>query len=207
MPETHGPAGTFIIAQATTGETIIVPDAGAHGSVEIGVPPGEAHGAGFPPFDAHTFPSQLIWLAIAFGALYLLMSRVALPRIANILEERHDRIADDLEEAAKMKAESEAAAKAYEQALASARGNAQGIATETRDKLSAQTEAGRKSIEAELAAKLAAAEVQIAATKTSAMANVRGIAVDAAGAIVHELIGTAPAAPAVEAAVDQAIKN
>lgn len=207
MSETHGPAGTFIIAQATTGETTIVPDAGAHGSVEIGVPPSEAHGAGFPPFDAHTFPSQLIWLAIAFGALYLLMSRIALPRIANILEERHDRIADDLEEAAKMKAESEAAAKAYEAALASARGKAQGIATETRDKLSAETEAGRKSIEAELHAKLAAAEVQIAATKTSAMANVRGIAVDAAGAIVNQLIGTVPAPQAVESAVDQAIKS
>ena len=99
MSETNGPAGTFIIAQAATGETTVTPQPGAHGSVEIGVPAGEAHGAGFPPFDVHTFPSQLIWLAIAFAALYLLMSRIALPRIANILEERHDRIADDLEEA------------------------------------------------------------------------------------------------------------
>lgn len=207
MPETNGPAGTFIIAQATTGEAKVVPGPGAHGGVEIGVPPAEAKGAGFPPFDVQTFPSQLIWLAIAFGALYLLMSRIALPRIANILEERHDRIADDLEEAAKMKAESEAAAKAYEQALASARGKAQGIATETRDKLSAESDAGRRSIEAELAAKLAAAETQIAATKTSAMANVRGIAVDAAGAIVNELIGAAPAPQAVETAVDAALKG
>lgn len=204
MPETQGPAGTFVIAQAEPAAHGAAP---AHEGVEIAVPPAEAHGGGFPPFDVHTFPSQLIWLAIAFGALYLLMSRIALPRIANILEERHDRIADDLEEAGKLKAESEAAAYAYEQALASARNKAHGIATETRDKLAADSEAGRKSLEAELSAKLAAAETQIAATKDAAMSNVRGIAVDAAGAIVGNLIGTAPAPQAVEAAVDTAIKG
>lgn len=204
MPETQGPAGTFVIAQAEPAAHGAAP---AHEGVEIAVPPAEAHGGGFPPFDVHTFPSQLIWLAIAFGALYLLMSRIALPRIANILEERHDRIADDLEEAGKLKAESEAAAYAYEQALASARNKAHGIATETRDKLAADSEAGRKSLEAELSAKLTAAETQIAATKDAAMSNVRGIAVDAAGAIVGNLIGTTPAPQAVEAAVDTAIKG
>ncbi|QIB34386.1 F0F1 ATP synthase subunit B [Ancylobacter pratisalsi] len=204
MSETQGPAGIFVIAQADAPAAHATP---THAGVEFEVPAGEAHAGGFPPFDAHTFPSQLIWLAIAFGALYLLMSRIALPRIANILEERHDRVADDLEEAGKMKAESEAAAEAYEQALASARNKAHGIATETRDTLSAESEASRKSLEAELAAKLATAEEKILATKTAAMTNVRGIAVDAAGAIVGELIGSTPAPQAVEAAVDQAIKN
>lgn len=202
MSETLGPA-VFVVAQAHTAQPGVVTENG----VTIAVPPEEAHGSSFPPFDVTTFPSQLIWLAIAFGALYLLMSRIALPRIANILEERHDRIADDLEEANKLRAESEAAAKAYEAALASARSKAHGIATDTRDKLSAEADAGRKSLEAELAGKLATAEAQISATKTAAMANVRGIAVDAAGAIVNELIGTAPANSAVETAVDQAIKS
>ncbi|MBS7542364.1 F0F1 ATP synthase subunit B [Ancylobacter oerskovii] len=205
MSETHGPAGTFIIAQTSATPEAPAPGTGTHSGVEIGVPPAEAHGAGFPPFDATTFPSQLIWLAIAFVALYWLMSRVALPRIATILEERHDRIADDLEEAGKLKAESEAAAKAYEQALAGARGKATSIASETRDKLTAEAEASRKSLEAELNAKLTDAESKIAATKTSAMTNVRGIAVDAAGAIVNQLTGAAPAPQAVEAAVDKAI--
>ncbi|GLK85284.1 ATP synthase subunit b 2 [Ancylobacter defluvii] len=205
MSETHGPAGTFIIAQSGGAAEAPVPGTGTHSGVEIGVPPAEAHGAGFPPFDATTFPSQLIWLAIAFVGLYLLMSRIALPRIANILEERHDRIADDIEEAGKLKAESEAAAKAYEQALVGARGKATSIATSTRDKLAAEADASRKALEAELATKLASAEATIAATKTSAMANVRGIAVDAAGAIVNQLTGDAPAPQAVEAAVDKAI--
>jgi len=226
MSETQGPVGHVVLAQAPApgGETAPAPgatapaDAPVNGApaidgmpaqngVVIAVPPAEAHGGGFPPFDVQTFPSQLIWLAIAFGALYLLMSRIALPRIANILEERHDRVADDLEEAGKLKAESEAAAHAYEKALATARGRAQGIATETRDRLAGEAETGRKSLESELADKLAAAEAQIAATKTAAMANVRGIAVDAAGTIVNALIGTTPAPAAVESAVDTAIKS
>ncbi len=219
MPQTEGPAVSFVVAQAETSApgahgvgtqddtSPLPPSGGAANGVEISVPPGEAHGGGFPPFDAHTFPSQLIWLAIAFGVLYLLMSRIALPRIGTILEERHDRIADDIEEAGRLKAESEAAAQAYEQALASARGKAHSIAAETRDTLAAQSEVRRKALEADLHGKLAEAEAKIAATKTSAMANVRGIAVDAAGAIVSGLIGTAPAPQAVESAVDAVVKN
>lgn len=202
MSDTPAPAVPFVIAQAH-------PPAGANGlaaeGVEIATPPGEAHGSAFPPFDAHTFPSQLLWLAITFGALYWLMSRIALPRIGTILEERHDRIADDLDEAARLKADSEAAARAYEQALASARGKAHAIATETRDTLAAEAEAGRKSLEAELAEKLATAEAKIGATKTAAMANVKGIAVDTADAIVRELTGTATAPEALDAAVDAAM--
>lgn len=228
MSETSGPAVKFVIAQASNDaadSAVPAPGAGvgtdapaaaqpgaplngaeSHG-VAIGTPGEEAHGSNFPPFDATTYPSQLIWLAITFGALYLLMSRVALPRIATILEERHDRIADDIEEANRLKAESEAAQRAYEAALASARSKAQGIAGETRDKLSAESEASRKSLEAELNAKLSAAEAQIASTKTAAMANVRDIAVEAAGAIVNTLTGEAPAPQAVESAVDTAIKG
>jgi len=84
---------------------------------------------------------------------------------------------------------------------------AQAIGAEIRDKLHAQGEERRKALEARLNTQLAEAEKQIAATKASAMTNVRGIAVDAAAAIVERLIGTAPPAPAVAAAVDAALKR
>lgn len=159
----------------------------------------------FPPFDGTTFASQLLWLILSFGLLYLLMSRIALPRIGRILEERHDRIADDLEEAAKHKADSEAAQAAYEKALNEARAKANSIAGETRNRLNAEQDANRKSLEAELATKLAAAEERIASTKTEALTHVKGIAVDATGAIVSTLIGTSPAQHEVEQAVDSAL--
>ena len=91
----------------------------AQGSVEpvgsVGVPASE-HGAGFPPFNAHTFASQLLWLALIFLALYLLMSRIALPRIGSILEARRQRIQDDLAEAQRFKDASDAAIAAHEKA-------------------------------------------------------------------------------------------
>lgn len=164
--------------------------------------PAEAHGKGaFPPFESHTFGSQLIWFAIAFGALYWLMSRVALPRVASILAERHDRVTSDLDKAAKLKAETDQAIATYEKALADARANAQKIAAETHEKLAAEADTKRKSLEADLAAKLGAAEAQIVAGKTAAMQNVRGIAVDATSAIVERLLGQAPGRDEVEGAV------
>lgn len=177
---------------------------GAHGN-PAHENPVDAHAVQFPPFDATTFPSQLLWLAISFGLLYLLMSRVALPRIGRILEERHDRIADDLEEANKHKAESEAAQAAYEKALTEARTKANTIAGETRNRLAADSDANRKALEAELAAKLATAEQRIATTKTEAMGHVRGIAVDTTDAIVSTLIGTSAPKGDLEKAVDAAL--
>ena len=161
----------------------------------------------FPPFAKETFASQLVWLAITFVALYLMISRIAVPRIGGILEERSRRIEGDFAAAQRMKTESETALHAYEKSLLEARNRAQGIANEARDKAHAEGEERRKAQEAKLNADLAEAEKQIAATKTAAMSNVRGIAVEAAAAIVERLIGTAPAAPAVAAAVDQALKR
>ncbi len=168
--------------------------------------PSGAKGA-FPPFAKETFASQLVWLAITFVALYLLISRIAVPRIGGILEERARRIEGDFAAAQKMKDESEAALAAYEKSLAEARAKAQAIGTEIRDKLHAEGEERRKALEAKLNAQLAESEQQIATTKAAAMSNVRGIAVDTAGAIVERLTGTAPAAPAVQAAVDAALKS
>ena len=160
----------------------------------------------FPPFAKETFASQLVWLAITFVALYLMISRIAVPRIGGIIDERQKRIEGDFAAAQRMKDESEAALAAYVKSLADARNRAQSIGAEVRDKLNAEADVNRKATEARLNAQLADAEKQIAATKSSAMTNVRGIAADAAAAIVERLTGTAPSAPAVASAVDDALK-
>ena len=161
----------------------------------------------FPPFNKETFASQLIWFAIFFIALYVIIARLAIPRIGGIVEARRGKIEGDLAEANRLKEQSDAALKAYEKSLADARGRAQTLANETRDKLNAEAEIARKALEGQLNVKLADAEKTIASTKSAAMANVRGIAVDTAAAIVQRLIGTAPAANAVEAAVADVLKR
>jgi F-type H+-transporting ATPase subunit b len=165
------------------------------------------HKGVFPPFNPTTFASQLFWLVIAFVVLYVLMAKVALPRVGAIIESRQKRIADDLAGAASLKAESDAAIAAYEKALAEARARAQAIANETRDKQAAAAEATRKRLEGELNAKMAEAEKTIAATKLAAMANVRGIAAGATKTIVERLIGKQPSDSAVDAAVADALKS
>src|SRR3954467_4239641 len=94
----------------------------------------------FPPFQKETFASQIVWLAVTFVALYLLISRIAVPRIGGIIEQRAKRIETDFAEAQRAKTDSEAALAAYEKALADARSRAQAIGTEIRDKLHAEAE-------------------------------------------------------------------
>jgi F-type H+-transporting ATPase subunit b len=180
----------------------------AHGAAAAGHTEADGgHKAPFPPFEADTFASQLVSLVIAFGLLYIIVSRVALPRMKSVLMARQGAIDSDLAEAQKLRDQSDAALKAYEADLASARSKAVGIGAEIRDKLNAEAEANRKAVEAQLATKLAAAEKTIAETRTAAMGNVRAIAADAAGAIVQQLIGTTPDAGAVNTAVDAALKG
>jgi F-type H+-transporting ATPase subunit b len=175
--------------------------AGAHTEADGG------HGGGFPPFDSSTFASQLVSLLVAFVALYLIVSRIALPRVGSLLDARQKAIEGDLTEAQKLKDASDGALKAYETELAAARSRAQAISNETRDKLNAASEAQRKTLEDQLSVKLADAEKTIAATRTTAMSNVRGIAADAAAAIVQRLTGIVPDGKSLDRAVDASLKG
>jgi F-type H+-transporting ATPase subunit b len=156
---------------------------------------------GFPPFESHTFVGQIFWLAITFGLLYLLMSRIALPRIGTILEQRQHTIETALAAASKAQQGAEAEAAALEQALTKARTDAQAIAAEARATSAREIDARRQAVESTLSAKMVAAEADISAAKVKAMASVTGIAREATSAMIERLTGTAPAA----ASVDQAL--
>jgi F-type H+-transporting ATPase subunit b len=181
----------------------------SHGGTEHGTAHTESEGGsgGFPPFDSSTFASQLVSLAIAFVALYVIVSRIALPRVGSVIDARQGRIEADLAEAQKLKDDSDSAMAAYQADLAAARSRAQAIGAEAREKMNAAAEAERRTLEQRLAAKLAEAEKSIATTRAKAMSNVRGIAADAAAAIVQRLTGLSPDGKAVETAVDTSLKG
>jgi F-type H+-transporting ATPase subunit b len=168
-------------------------------------PAGE-HGK-FPPFDSQTFPSQLFWLVVVFIALYLLMSRIALPRMASILEQRRKHIDADLAEAQRLKGESEAAIAAHEAALAEAHTKAQTLASDARAKAAADAEARRKDLDAKLAQRIAEAEKDVAAARSAAMTRVHGIAEETTRALVERLIGVTPSDQDVIQAVKDALKR
>lgn len=142
----------------------------------------------FPPLDVTTYPSQLLWLAISFAALFFIMKTYALPRIGSIIEERRDRIDGDLAEADRLRQKSDQAIATYEAALAEARANAHKIAEEARSASKARLDAERKKIEADLAGRMAQAEARITATKSEALGHVDEIAAQTAQAVVAQLV-------------------
>lgn len=163
--------------------------------------------AKFPPFESEHFPSQLVWLAISFVLLYVLMSRIALPRIGGIMAARSKVISDDLAAAEQLKERSNAAQAAYEKELADARGRAQGIAAATREQQARQTEELHKRLEAQLNERLATADQSIAKSRSAAMSNVKSIAAETASAIVERLIGLRPRDEDIAAALGDAGKS
>jgi F-type H+-transporting ATPase subunit b len=158
-----------------------------------------------PQLDPTTWAPQLIWLAITFTVLYFLMARIALPRIATVLEQRRDRIAADLDDAARLKQETEDAITAYEAALAEARAKAHAIVAETRDRLNAELDEERAKVDKQIAAKTEEADRRIDAMKKAALREVDKAASDTAEAIVRLLIGGKPAKKDIAAAVKAAL--
>ena len=181
---------------ATTEE----PAPAGEGTTQAGTEHAGEHGL-FPPFDPSHYPSQLLWLAVIFGLFYLFLKRTALPRVGSILEVRSQRIAQDVDQAARMKAEADAAVAAYEQELAEARAKANAIGQAASNAARLEAETKRKQIEAELEGKLSKAEARIAKIKSSALAEVSTIAADTAAAIVERLIGSKLDKATVAAAV------
>lgn len=142
----------------------------------------------FPPFNTETFASQLIWLALTFGIFYWLMTKVALPRLANIIETRRDRIANDMEEAERFKAKTDEAISSYEKALADARANAMTIATTAREEAKQALDAEKAETDKAINARIADAESSIADMKAAALAEVDSIAAEVTQSIVAKLI-------------------
>src|SRR5580704_7177826 len=134
-----------------------------------GTPASGGHGeTSFPPFDPVNFTPMLIWLSLSFGLFYLLMSKIALPRVESILHARAHKITKDIGEANAFRARSEEAA-AHDKTIADAKAKALALAQETHTRLNAETEANRLALEAELNARVAASETQILAMKAAAM--------------------------------------
>ncbi|HJU17042.1 MAG TPA: F0F1 ATP synthase subunit B' [Stellaceae bacterium] len=159
--------------------------------------------AGMPQLLTSTYPAQLLWLAITFIVLYVLMTWLALPKVEAAIAARRNRLDDDLARAERLKSETEAMIAAYQKALNEARAAAQARIQETRERLAAEAAERQHQIAGALAQQIAAAERDIAAAKARALADLRGIALDTARSITEKLTGLPADPSAVAAAVDR----
>ncbi|MEO1562653.1 MAG: F0F1 ATP synthase subunit B' [Pseudomonadota bacterium] len=166
-----------------------------------------AESAGMPQLDFTTFPNQIFWLVVALVAIYFILNRVALPRIASVLAERRGTIQRDLDQAEEMKQKAVEAEEAYAKALADARSVASEIVAETKAEIAKEIEAATAKADAEIAAKAAEAEKAIAEIRDNAAGSVETVAKDTAADLVAAIIGTKPEKKTITAAVDGVLKG
>lgn len=179
-------------------------------SFATGVLAAEGNGAakrGMPQLNFESYASQIFWLAVSLVVLFLILKNIALPRIASGLEERSDKIEDDLDRAAAFRNQAEAAEAAYEQALADARAKAQGIAQAARDEVQAEVDKRIATSDAEIAARAAEGEKRIAEIRESAMEAVEEVAADTAGAVLAAIAPDMADQDAARAAVAEIMKG
>jgi len=148
-----------------------------------------AQGAGLPQLDIATFPPQLIWLGLTFVVLYVTMSRIALPKISQVLEERQHKIDDNLKKAETFREEAAAAAQAYEQALNEARTEAHGVMLETYNAIAERATKTQAEVSAKLEAEIKAGEARIHEAKESAMAGLSDVAAEVALSAAEKVSG------------------
>jgi len=156
-----------------------------------------------PQLDYHTFAPQLVWLAISFVVLYILMTTLALPKVKGAIEGRRHRLDGDLARAAAAKQEAETALAAYQKTLADARAAAQDTLRQTGEKLAAEAAERQRQLAATLAAQIEAAEARIAAGKEQALGEIRTVAAEVGSAVVEKLTGAAPDGAAMTSAVNR----
>ena len=141
----------------------------------------------FPPFETWHMPSQLFWLALLFAVMYFVMSRSILPKMSDTIEKRSDRIASDLDQAARLNDQAVEAQQALELRIAQAKAKARETAEKAAEKITAEVTAETARVDAELEKKLSAAEERITALRADALSNVESIAVDTASAMTSRL--------------------
>ncbi len=156
-----------------------------------------------PQLDFSTFAPQLIWLAITFGALFLILTFAILPRISGTLETRHRRIEDDLAAAERLRDDAAQALEAYEEALSDARSKAVSLAQQVRQEMQSEMDRQKAEVDREIATRMAEADTRISAAQNQAMANVNdmvaSLVVDVVEAVARKSVDQSKVDAAVSA--------
>ncbi|MEM8774583.1 MAG: F0F1 ATP synthase subunit B' [Pseudomonadota bacterium] len=161
---------------------------------------------GMPQLCGDWFGNQIFWLVITLVVIFVILSRIAIPRIAAVLAERQGTITNDLAAAEDFKAKAVEAEEAYNKALADARAEAQKIVAQTRADIKAELDKATQKADAEIAAKAAESEAAIAEIRAGAMESVKDVAKDTAKELVAAM-GVKADAKSITSAVTAKLKG
>jgi len=166
----------------------------------------EAAEVGMPQLDFSTFPNQIFWLVVTLVVIYLILNKIALPRIASVLADRQGTITGDIASAEDFKHRAEEAEEAYNKALADARVEAARIVAEAKAEIQIDLDAAIAKADAEIAVKAAESEKAIAEIRSGAMKSIEAVARDTAKEIVSAM-GAKADAKSLNAAISAEIKG
>jgi F-type H+-transporting ATPase subunit b len=200
-----GLAWTMLVV--TAGGALAQPDHGAAHGGDAAAQGAEHASGGLPQLNPDFFSPQLIWLGISFITLYFLMAKVALPKVAEVLEERQERITNDLDRAGELRKDSAGVMAGYEKALADARAHAQSVMAATAADISSVSAGRQTQFNTDLAAKTRASEERINQAKETALASVRSVAVEIAQQTAEKLAGITVDASTADAAVSAVMQE
>jgi len=164
-------------------------------------------GSGFPQLDVSTYPSQVFWLSIWFLLLLFLMSRIALPRIGEVLDTRRKQREDDLTRAEKLQSEIEEVREGYELALADSHQQAQTLLNDNDAKIATANAAENDNFSSDAKKRLAEAEKSITAAKEEALANLSEMTIEIAINATEKITGGKVTKAEAKKAVTQVMKE
>lgn len=169
--------------------------------------PAGGHYEGMPQLDPAFAGNTIFWLCVTMVVLYLVLNRIALPRISGIIEDRHTAIQNDLDSAAQLKQQAVDAEAAYNQALADARSEAQRISAETKAEIQKELDVAIEKADAEIAAKSAESAKVIDGIRASAVQSVQDVASETVGDIVASVAPVKADAKTLKAAITSRMKG
>ena len=163
--------------------------------------------AGMPQLDPKYWASQAFWLIIVFSALYISIAKFYLPKIKNNLDDRENKIKDDLEHANKFKELSELKLKEYEKILESAKKEIIKIHLDSRNALDKDIQAKKTEIEKEIENEILKAQKEIVELKKDSLNDIHKISENIASDIIENISGDKLNESSIKAAVEEVSKK
>ena len=148
-----------------------------------------AESGGMPQLNPEFWISQIVWLILTFGALYIVLSKVILPKISDNLESRRSQILENIEIAEKQREESEEKVKEFEKIILNSKLEAKNLFNEARQKVLEDVDKKRSELEKSIEAEIVSAEKEIQSLNSNSLENIKKIATDTSADLIRQLIG------------------
>jgi len=166
-----------------------------------------AESGGMPQLNPEFWISQILWLILTFGALYIVLSKVILPKISDNLESRRSQILENIEIAEKQREESEEKVKEFEKIILNSKLEAKNLFNEARQKVLEDVDKKRSELEKSIEAEIVSAEKEIQSLNSNSLENIKKIATDTSGDLISQLIGQEVDKNIISSIVNDLAKN